>query len=188
MRKIFTIVIISVIALVSGCAEQIAFNRIDRAEPVEQETAYIVPFASTLVPESVSEAVFNDLVDALNDRRPVKGINYYTILKDPVTSLKKEWLERQLYISGEIWSYQENSGCCSTELKIRARLTINDNPAQKAPKVVVIPVDRFFEHDYSTLERERELLAHDLSKALFIALLDELKKQGQTNKQLNQNN
>lgn len=161
--------------LIAGCATVASSPlRSDRVVRVENDTAYLVPFVSTLVPEAVSEEVFNDLVDALNDRKPIPGIQSYIILKDDPSTLNREWLDRQFIISGEIWSYRENSGCCSTELSIRARLTITDGLRKAPPRTVTIPVDRFFEHDYSTLERERERLSRDLSRAMYRAVVTEL--------------
>lgn len=159
--------------LLAGCAG-VRHGHVSPSAPVEGETAYIVPFVTTLVPESVAEEAFNDFVDALNDRKPIRGIQSYVILKDDPTVLNREWLSRQFVISGEIWSYQENSGCCSTELRIRARLSLPAGGGPSSPRTVTVPVDRFFEHDYSSLSLERERLARDLARALYRALLEGL--------------
>lgn len=172
MRWILPLLLLLMLA---GCATETTLpRRSSTTVTAENETAYIFPFVSTLVPELIADEVFNDLVDGLNDRKPIPGITSYVIVKDDPKSLNREWLDRQVTISGEIWSYRENSGCCATELSIRARLTIAGAPRKGEIRTVTIPVDRFFEHDYSTLERERERLSRDLSRGMYRAILTEL--------------
>ena len=141
----------------------------------ENETIYVVPFVNTLVPPTISEPVFNDLIDALNDNRPIAGVKSYVIMKDELPTLNQEWLARQVYLTGDIWSYQENSGCCSTELKVKARLNLYQAGSKTPVLSITIPQERFFEHDRSTLDKERDLLARDLSREMYRQLVRELK-------------
>jgi hypothetical protein len=127
---------------------------------------YVIPFASTLVPEVVHETAFNDLVDLLNENRAKAGVSLFEIIKDDPADMDRTWLSGQTYLSGELWSYIENSGCCQTELRIRSRIALNE-PGRQAPTFeVVLPLDSFFDHDQSTLEVERVKLAKDLARQL----------------------
>jgi hypothetical protein len=128
-----------------------------------------------MVPTEVSESVFNDFVDALNDTRPIAGVTTFIILKDDLASMNQDWLARQVYLTGDIWSYQENSGCCSTELKIKARLNLFQSGSKDPVLTITIPQERFFEHDRSTLEKERTLLARNLSREMYLQLVNALK-------------
>lgn len=161
--------------LISGCAAPEKVRHASVALTPENETAYVVPFVTTLVPESISESVFNDLVDALNDKRPLPGVKSFIILKDDLAQMNQDWLARQIYMTGDIWSYQENAGCCATELKIKARIALFKQGEKSPSFTLTIPMERFFEHDYSTLEIERERIARDLAKSIYQQLIKKLR-------------
>lgn len=130
------------------------------------ETAYVVPFAGALVPEEFSATVFNDFVDQLNGRRRETGVRSFAILKDEVKDVDAGWLARQYYISGDIWSYVEDSGCCSTNIRVKARVYVHE-PGKNIPSVeIFVPMESFFDHDRSTISRERDRLARDLARDL----------------------
>jgi len=142
------------------------------------ETAYVVPFAGALVPEEFSATVFNDFVDQLNGRRRETGIRSFTILKDDLKTVGAPWLSRQYYISGDIWSYVEDSGCCSTNIRVKARVYIHE-PGKNAPSVeIFVPMESFFDHDRSTIDRERDRLARALARDLSRKVLDALSPHG----------
>ncbi len=142
------------------------------------EIAYVVPFAGALVPEEFSATVFNDFVDQLNGRRRETGIRSFTILKDDLNTVGAPWLSRQYYISGDIWSYVEDSGCCSTNIRVKARVYIHE-PGKNTPSVeIFVPMESFFDHDRSTIERERDRLARALARDLSRKVLDALSQGG----------
>lgn len=126
----------------------------------------IVPFANTLVPETFSTAVFNDFVDGMNENLPKTGFTWFGIVKDDIKELEKVLSPAHIYISGEIWSYIENSGCCSTELRVKSRLRIQRVISRELLWDAEIPVDSFFEHDSSTFPVEREKIAKRLSASM----------------------
>uniref|UniRef100_A0A831U0G7 Lipoprotein n=1 Tax=Geobacter metallireducens TaxID=28232 RepID=A0A831U0G7_GEOME len=141
------------------------------------ETAYVVPFAGALVPEEFSAAVFNDFVDQLNGRRRETGIRSFAILKDEVKDVDAGWLARQYYISGDIWSYVEDSGCCSTNIRVKARVYVYE-PGKSIPSVeIFVPVESFFDHDRTTIERERDRLARTLARDLSRRVIEALLRQ-----------
>jgi hypothetical protein len=65
----------------------------------------------------------------------------------------------------------EDSGCCSTDLRTKARL-IYRRPKQELPAFSYeYPVRIFFEHDRSTISVERIRVADDIATTLSSELL-----------------
>lgn len=152
------------LALLSGCASS---ARVTTAPSfsiaLNQQMVPIVPFTNTLVPAAFSEMVFNDFVDGMNENQQQTGLVWFGIVKDDMTALEKILSPAHIYISGEIWSYIENSGCCSTELRVKSRLRIFRVQSRELLWEAEIPLDSFFEHDRSTFEVEREKIGKKLS-------------------------
>lgn len=153
--------------LLAGCAKRPGIKVVSTlTPPAETEFAYVVPFVTTLVPDSFGEAAFNEFVDTLNASRGTTPVNTFLILKEELKEVDPAWLEKQHYITGEIWSYIENSGCCSTELRVKGRVQIFE-PGRKSPAVeIFVPLDAFFEHDSSKLSVERDKLSRRLAREL----------------------
>jgi hypothetical protein len=163
------------VLLLQGCgpAAQVAVKP-DFKPPAELDIIYVVPFSSTLVPDEVKETAFNDLVDILNENRKKVGVQQFEIIKGELKDQDATWLAKQLYISGEFWSYIENAGCCNTELRIRARVGLTE-PGKTVPTFeVTLPLESFFDHDRSTLEKEKILLAKRLARELAILIIPPL--------------
>jgi hypothetical protein len=131
-----------------------------------QKMVPILPFSNTLVPESFSTAVFNDYVDNMNDSRDKTGFSLFAIIKDDLKSAEKVLSPAHIYASGEIWSYIEDGGCCSTELRVKSRLRIYRVNSRELLWEAEIPMESFFEHDSSTLAAEREKLGKRLSSSM----------------------
>jgi hypothetical protein len=129
-----------------------------------QKMVPIVPFSNTLVPAIFSEAVFNDFVDGMNDNHQQTGFSWFGIVKDDMKELEKVLLPTHIYISGEIWSYIENTGCCSTEMRVKSRLRIFRVQSRVLLWEAEIPLDSFFEHDASTFPVEREKALHSAKR------------------------
>ena len=161
------LLLIILLLLVTGCASASKSARhTDAQQHQEAGVIYVIPFASTLVPAAVHETVFNDFVDLLNENRAKAGVPLFEIVKDDPAELDKSWLAGQANLSGELWSYIENSGCCQTELRIRSRIALTEPGRQTPTFEVTLPMDSFFDHDQSTLEVERVKLARDLARKL----------------------
>ena len=159
-----------------GCA---GANRVLVAEPfivpATQEVLPILPFVGTLVPEEFSTAVFNNCVDILNDNHAQTSIKWFSIIKDDLQDVTKALPPDHLYVAGELWSYIENSGCCSTELQVKARVRVVKAGTQEQLFEVEIPMSSFFEHDRSNLTTERSRLAMRLSREMAAQILAILK-------------
>src|SRR5262249_4087322 len=87
-----------------------------------QDIMPILPFSSILVPDHFSESVYNNFVDILNDNQSKTRIKWFSIIKENIQDVERQIPPDNIYLTGEIWSYIENSGCCSTELRVKARI------------------------------------------------------------------
>ncbi len=163
----FSLLTLQCFLLLTGCSHggNVTVSPDFKLNP-EQEVIYVVPFVSTLVPADFAETVFNEFVDRLNENGAKTGVKWFFIVKEEQKDIDPSWLARQVYLSGEIWSYIENSGCCSTEMRVKARIAWHD-PGRKDPTLeILLPLDTFFEHDRSTIGIERERLAKKLAREL----------------------
>jgi len=142
---------------------------------LNQKMVPIVPFSNTLVPAAFSEMVFNDFVDEMNDNQQQAGFSWFGIVKDDMQALEKILAPTHIYISGEIWSFIENSSCCSTEMRVKSRLRIYRVQSRELLWEAEIPLDSFFEHDASTFPLEREKIGKRLSASMAKETLKALK-------------
>lgn len=137
----------------------------------EPGVVYIAPFITLMVPPEVQERVFDQFVDTLNQRGAARQLKF-VILKQGLDKIDRTWLGARKYALGEIYGYVEDSGCCSTDLRTRVRLTYY-RPRETSPSLKFeYPVRVFFDHDHSTLAVERQKLADQIAAAL----VDELFK------------
>lgn len=128
-----------------------------------QKMLPVLPFSNILVPDTFAETVFNDFVDNLNENREKTAFSWFGIIKEDLGEVEKILTPAHIYLTGEVWSYLENSGCCSTELRVSSRLQIHRVRSRELLWEKEIPLDSFFEHDNSTLKIEREKLARRLA-------------------------
>lgn len=143
------------------------------AAPAESRTVYVEPFDTTMVPPEVEEGVFDLLVDLLNEKGASAGLNFI-ILNPGTAKVDAAWLRNQHYITGEILGYVEDSGCCSTSLRLKGRARLHQ-PGEDRPIVQLeVPREVFFEHDYSTVEAERRKLIDGIASILADRLITSL--------------
>ena len=162
--------------LVSGCAgsPRIIVDSPFRLAP-SQEIMPVLPFTSTLVPEEFSESVFNNFVDILNDNHSKTNIKWFSIIKEDLSEASRVIPPDHLYVTGEVWSYIENSGCCSTELRVKARVRFYRAGSPERLMEIQLPMEGFFDHDRSTLSVERDKLALRLAQEMAKQVLQVLK-------------
>jgi len=176
-RMISSLLALQVVLLLAGCGPATKVSVApDFKQGPEQEAVYIVPFVTTLVPENFSDAVFNAYVDDLNDNHTQTNATWFSIIKEDLKNVDQQWLVKQFYITGEIWSYIENAGCCSTELRVKARLQFFEVGKKEPSMEVYIPLESFFDHDRSTLAAERDRLAARLAREMTVQTLKALQK------------
>jgi hypothetical protein len=139
----------------------------------EPGVVYVVPFITLMVPAEVRERTFDQFVDLLNQRGSERGLKF-VILKQGLDKIDRTWLSERKYVLGEIYGYVEDSGCCSTDLRTRARLTFYRAHLPDPALKYEYPVRKFFDHDLSTLTLERQKLADQISRVLAEELLKAL--------------
>ena len=147
-------------------------NLLPEPEP-EPGVVYVVPFDSVMVPDEVDARVFDQFIDTLNRKSEALNLQF-VILKEGLQRVSPQWLSIRKYVTGEIYAYVEDSGCCSTDLRTKARLSYY-LPHQDAPAFgFEYPVKSFFDHDRSTIGIERAKLSDDIAVALASELLKAL--------------
>ncbi len=156
--------LILVLVAVTGCGT----GRTTLVSPAysiaqSQTVLPVLPFTNILVPDTFAESVFNDFVDTMNENSAKTGFARADIIKDDLSDVEKILTPAHVYLTGEIWSYLENAGCCATEIRVKSRLQIQRVRSREVLWETEIPLEGFFEHDKSTLEVEREKLARRLS-------------------------
>jgi hypothetical protein len=128
------------------------------------DTLYVATFTTVMVPKAVTEAVFDRFIENMLEQwgedRPL------VLLKEGTTAVDAQWLAARSHVTGELVGYVEESGCCSTVLRIRSRLRLH-RPGAEGPLLVAdYPRERYFNHDYSTVEEERRRLLADVADTL----------------------
>ncbi len=161
--------------LLSGCAEVSVTKEYAVLDPqLERKSVYIVPFDATLVPPDFGDPIFNQFVDILNSRRKQTKVGRFVILKEELKEVEPVWLNKQVYISGDIWGYVEKSGCCSTDMKVKSRIYLYE-PGKNSPTFeVFVPVEHYFDHDRGDVAVEKERLGKKLAQDLAEAVIRKL--------------
>lgn len=155
-----------VLVLQCGCTTTRVTSSPAFAVAQNQTMLPILPFSSILVPETFTEAVFNDFVDTLNDTPSKTIFSWFGIIKEQLDEVERILPPAHIYLAGEIWSYMEDTGCCSTAMSVKSRLRIYRVVSRELLWEAEIPLESFFEHDASSLAVEREKLAKRLSTSM----------------------
>lgn len=167
--------LIVVIMLMTGCAATPTTKDYAALDPkLEREFLYVIPFDATLVPPDFGDPIFNQFVDLLNSRRKQTKVGRFVILKEELKEVEPAWLIKQNYISGDIWGYVEASGCCSTAMKVKSRIYLNE-PGKNSPTFeVFVPAEHFFDHDRSDIIAAKARLGGKLAQELADAVIKKL--------------
>ena len=129
------------------------------------ETLYIVPFLNVMIPEDFSSLMFDQFVDQMLAVGEARDFSV-RILKQELDSVDPEWLGSQHYISGELFAYLEESGCCSTSIEAKARLYRHQPGLDEPADIILIEDDSFFDHDLGNLDQERTIMATRMAETL----------------------
>ncbi len=143
-------------------------------EEPEPGIVYIVPFVGVMVPKEVNTRIFDQFVDRMNLEGEALELQF-VILKSGLQRVSPEWLAVRQYVTGEIYAYVEDSSCCSTDLRTKAKLTYHRPNQATPPFGYEYPVKRFFDHDRSSVEIERTKLADDIAETLSSELIKALR-------------
>ncbi|WP_432823668.1 hypothetical protein [Trichloromonas sp.] len=141
---------------------------------VQREQVYLAPFISVMVPGSVAEKIFDTFVDKLNADGMDRQYEF-VILKGGLDSVDPSWLAERSYVTGEIFGYVEESGCCSTDIRTKSRVFLYRQGSPLPTLKHEHPVKIFFDHDYSTIEKERQNIADNIASELSTKVRDALR-------------
>jgi len=146
----------------------------DEASPVElPATLYIIPFLNVMIPTEVSSVLFDTFIDEMIAVTESRG-TAIRILKQDIDTVDREWLAQQVFVTGEVFGYVEEAGCCSTQINAKVRAYLY-RPGSVEPDVeIVVPGDVFFDHDLSALDKERARLASRMASRLAERILTNL--------------
>lgn len=170
-----SLVFVILLVLLAGCGAKGPQLRKakDFASPAEKKVLYVVPFVTVMVPGDVEEGTFDRFVDLLNAGAQPKEFDF-VILKEDLEKVDPAWLKEQNYLTGEIYGYVEDTGCCSTNIRVKSRLELHQ-PGLEIPTLTLeYPLERYFEHDYTSIPEERRKLAEVIASTLANQLLDTL--------------
>lgn len=146
---------------------------VDLQRPEEGTILYFVPFLPVLAPEELTSNLFNQIVDGFDGAAAGSGLSAL-ILKREVTSVDSAWLGQQYYVTGSVFAYGQDSGCCSTEIKLSTRLQLYQPGTPHPVLRIDLPYRILFDHDRSNLEIEQERMTTALAEQLRSALLAEI--------------
>jgi hypothetical protein len=160
--------------LLSGCAPDGTIVRRNAAivAPPPGEVLYVVPFAAVMVPQEIVDGIFDRLIDELNATSP-NGAPAI-ILKRDLKQIDIEWLATKHYLTGELFGYVRDSGCCSTEIRLRTRINYYQPGNQTPTLVVTCQREELFDHDLSTFDAEQQKMIAELTQTLIDKLRQEL--------------
>lgn len=156
-------------------------GRTQKKEPLlpppdpEPGIVYVVPFITLMVPDAVRERIFDQFVDKLNETGANRKLRF-VILKEPLEKIDREWLDARKYVYGEVFGYVEDSGCCSTDLRAKARLTYYRAHHPEPTLRYEFPIRTFFEHNQTSIDVERTRLADQIANALVAELTKALQQ------------
>jgi hypothetical protein len=116
---------------------------------------------AVMVPSAIEAGILDRLVDTFNRATPQTG-HEFVILKRTPAEIDAAWLAERYYLGGELFGFVRDSGCCSTELRLKARLTYHQPGNTQPTLTLTLKREVFFDHDTSTLALEQERLINDV--------------------------
>jgi hypothetical protein len=163
-------------AFFAGCTTTPPYTvdrSVDLHRPAGETILYFVPFQPILAPENVASDLFNRIVDDFDGAAAGSGLTA-RILKEELASVDSAWLTQQYYVTGSVFAYQEESGCCSTEIKLRTRMQLYQPGTPSPVARIDLPYQILFDHDRSNLALATEEMTSYLAEQLRSALLVEI--------------
>lgn len=143
------------------------------AESEPAQTLYILPFNQSEAPAVVTTALFDALVERLYEIGEQKGVQV-TIVKQELTNDDADWFAGKHYLIGEVTGYDEDKGCCYTDLKLTSQIQLHSPDVEKRP-ILELSDESFFNHDITQLPAAQADLSGRLGKEMadqLIMLID----------------
>lgn len=153
--------IAGLVAVVAGVFFLAPYSLADKASV---QTLYVLPFNQGSAPTVVTMATFDALVDRLYELGEQKGFQV-TIVKQELTDAGAEWFAGKHYLIGEVTEYNEDKGCCYTELKLNSQVQLHLSEKQMQP-IIELSDESFFNHDITQLSVAQTELSDRLGKKM----------------------
>lgn len=128
------------------------------------QTLYILPFNQGEAPAVVTTALFDALVERLYELGEQNGVQV-TIVKQELTNDDADWFAGKHYLIGEVTSYNEDKGCCYTDLKLTGKIQLHSPEESKQP-ILELSDESFFNHDIMQLLAAQTDLSGRLGKEM----------------------
>lgn len=135
-----------------------------QAETTPVQSLYVLPFNQGGAPEIVTTGLFDALVERLYELGEQKGFQV-TIIKQELTDADADWFAGKHYLIGEVTDYNEEKGCCYTELKIISQVQLHLSKKELQP-ILELSDESFFNHDITQLPKAQTELSDRLGKEM----------------------
>ena len=158
---------------VGACAPKASIEKSAAFAPTpSQQPVLVMPVASIMCPQDVSETFFDRLIQQLNGS--AAGYRFVILKQDPA-SLPPEKLAERSYLTGEIFGCLEDTGCCSGEIIMTIRLELFQPGQEEAVLRLRYPAEPFFDPQAMNPVQARISLAAEMAERAAADLLSALR-------------
>ena len=155
MKSNITTMAIGLLMLfLSGCAPTPTVTKVDNLTSPGKYDIYVLPFRDLMVPEAVSERVLNQYVDLLNLAGNENG--YFFIIYKDINRDGDAWIQDKYYLSGDLFGYSEESGCCSTFINLNGKIDYYQPGEKNASLSIQYPAETVINYQVENPEAVRE--------------------------------
>lgn len=160
--------------LLCACAPQPRIVQVgELPASLGREVITVLPFLEIMTPEAVGERVLNRFVDTLNELGPAKGY-FFVILKESDDRIDRDWLRGRPRIRGELFGYQEESGCCATFITLNGKASFLLDGNDRATLSISYPGELALNHSVEHPEELREEFIASFATTLATTLFERL--------------
>lgn len=160
------LLVASCFILLAGCSFGVKVEQQESFEPrTRPQTVFVVPFTTIMVPDEVTQGLFDRFVDNLNDTRAQTGLDYI-ILKQGLDVIDADWLAKRDYVVGEVFAYVEDIGSTTVAIRAKSRISLFQSEELMPTLQLDYPVEIFYEKDYMQLEDARRKLAIKIADSM----------------------
>ena len=164
MRSLLFAIICSL--LLAACSFGVKMERGEGFAPLTQpQTIFVAPFTTIMVPDEVSEGLFDRFIDSLNASQSEDDL-MYIILKQGIDSIDPAWLTTHDYVTGEVFAYVEEIGSSTASIRAKNRIRLFQVGQAEPTLRLDYPVEVFYEKDYLSLGDARLKLAVKISDTM----------------------
>ncbi len=152
--------------LLTACSLDVKMQQAEGFAPLAQpQTVFVAPFTTIMVPDEVTEGLFDHFIDSLNASQAEADL-MYVILKQGIDGIDPAWLSTHDYVTGEIFAYVEEIGSSTASIRAKNRIRLFQAGQAEPTLRLDYPIEIFYEKDYLSLEDARRKLAVKISDTM----------------------